>query len=201
MCQDITHLIQLGGLTALSGYDQRSTRLVNQYRVHLVDNGIIQIPQHHLLFVDRHIITKIVKTQLIVRHIGDITVISLFPLLRGHGIKHHSYGQPQKLMDLSHPLRITLSQIVIDRDDVDSLAIQRIQICRRCGYQSLSFTGPHLRDSSLMQHDTADQLYREMLHIQSPARRFPNRSKCLRQNIIQSFPCCQTLLKYPGIIT
>ena len=68
-------------------------------------------------------------------------------------------------MDASHPLRIALGQIVIDRDDMDPLACQGVEIRRGCGYQSLSFAGLHLRNTSLVQNDAADQLHRIVFHI------------------------------------
>ena len=84
--QHIADLIQLSGFAALAGYNKRSPGLVDQYGVHLIDNGKIQFPQHHLLFVYSHVIPKIIKSQFIVGHIGDIAGISLFPLLRSHGV-------------------------------------------------------------------------------------------------------------------
>ena len=62
-------------------------------------------------------------------------------------------------MHLTHPLRVTLRQIVIDRNNMHAFSFQRIQISRQKTSLGLTFTGPHLRDPSLMQHDTADQLY------------------------------------------
>ena len=59
-------------------------------------------------------------------------------------------------MHLSHPLCISLCQIVIDRDNVHAFSLQRIQIGGQQRSLCLSFTGSHLCDSSLMQNDTTD---------------------------------------------
>ena len=61
-CQDIAGLIQLGGFAALTGDDQRCSGFIDQDRVHLIDDGIMQSPLHQLFFIDDHIITQIVKT-------------------------------------------------------------------------------------------------------------------------------------------
>ncbi len=83
--QNITGLIQLRGLTALPGNNQRCTRLVDQHRVHLVDDGIMQIPEYQLLLINDHIVTQIIKTKFIVRHISNIAIIG-FPALIGFHI-------------------------------------------------------------------------------------------------------------------
>ena len=199
--QNVADLVQLGGLSALSGNNQGRPGFVDQHRVHLIDDGVVQIPQHHLLFVDRHVVPQVVKSQFVVGHIGNVAVICLFALLGIHGVQHHAYGQTQEFMDLSHPLRVTLGQIVVDRNDVHAFAGQGVQIRRRRGNQRLSFTGLHLGDTSLMQHDAADQLYGIMLHIQRSSGRFPHRGKRLRQNVVQGFSGRQPLLEDPGAVS
>ena len=87
-------------------------------------------------------------------------------------------------MDLSHPLRITLSQVIIDRNDTNALSCQCIQIGRQRGNQCLTFTGTHLGDTSLMQHDTTDQLHTEMLHIQDTLTCFTYGCKCFRKQTV-----------------
>ena len=103
-------------------------------------------------------------------------------------------------MYLSHPLRIALCQIVIDRNDLYAFSCQGIQVCGTGRYQRLTFTGTHLSDTSLMKHNTADQLYREMLHIERSLCSFPNGGKCLRQKVIQRLTLCQPLPEDPGLI-
>ena len=52
-----------------------------------------------------------------------------------------------------------------------------------------------------MQHDTTDELYRIMFHVQHTFCRLTYGSKCLRKDIIQGFTVCKTLLEDTGIIT
>ena len=47
---------------------------------------------------------------------------------------------------------------------ITGIALQRIQISRKCRYQCLTFTCLHLCDTSLMQDNTTDNLYSVMLH-------------------------------------
>jgi len=86
LCKDIANLIELCGLSALSGNNKRGSRLIDQYGVDLIDDAVVQVTEYHLIFVDRHIVTKIIETELIVRHISDIALVSCFSLLGSHGV-------------------------------------------------------------------------------------------------------------------
>ena len=83
-CENITHFIKGCGLATLSGNNQRCTGLINQYGVHLIDDGKIQITKNQLLLVDNHVISQVIKAQLIIGNISDIAGISLLPLLGSH---------------------------------------------------------------------------------------------------------------------
>ncbi len=123
LCQVVTCFIDLGRFSTAAGNDQRCPRLVDKYRVHLVHNGIVKLSLYQLLFINNHVITEIIKSKLIIRSIGNITVIGFSSLIIVHAVQDTTHCQPKKLMDLSHPLRITLRQIVIDRNDMDTLAL------------------------------------------------------------------------------
>ena len=110
-------------------------------------------------------------------------------------MNHAADAQPQERVDLTHPFRVTLCQIIIDRNHVNALALERIQIGRQRRDQRLSFTGFHLGDAALMQNDAADDLYLEMLHADTSPRRLTADRKRLRQKVIQRFAACETLLE------
>ncbi len=86
--QDIARFIELRRLPALAGYDQRRPRLVDQYRVHLIDDGILKPPLHQLFLVDHHVIPQVIEAQLVVRHISNITVICRTSLVVVHTVEH-----------------------------------------------------------------------------------------------------------------
>ena len=124
--QNIACLIQSGGFATLSGNDERCTRLIDQYRVDLVDDGKMQSALHQLFLIDYHVVTQIIKAKLIVCHVGNVTVISIPALIIRHLVQNHADFQSQEFMDLSHPLRVTLCQIVVDCDDAHALALKCI---------------------------------------------------------------------------
>ena len=126
----------------------------------------MKLAQDQILLVNGHVIAQIVKSELVVRHICDVAVISFLPLLAGHTVEDDADRQPHKLIDLSHPLRVTFGQIIVDCDDVDASSLKSIEVGGHGRYERLTFTGPHLRNAALVQNDAADQLHAERLHTE-----------------------------------
>ena len=125
-CQYIAGLIESGGFPTLAGNNKRCSGLVDKNRVHLVDNRIFHAPLHQLFLIDHHVISQVIESQLVISHIGNITVVRLAPFITVHAVQHHAYLQAQEFMDLSHPLRVTLCQIIIDRNDLYAFPGQRV---------------------------------------------------------------------------
>ena len=70
--------------------------------------------------------------------------------------------KPEELVDAAHPLGVAAGEIVVDRDDVDAAAGERVQIDGEGGDQRLAFAGLHLGDGALVEHHAADELHVEM---------------------------------------
>ena len=60
--------------------------VIDQNRVHLIDDRVIQITQNHLFLINSHVITQIIEAQLVVRHISDIAGIRFLSFFRSHGV-------------------------------------------------------------------------------------------------------------------
>ena len=97
----------------------------------------------------------------------------------------HADGQPEKLVDLAHPLGIAFGQVVVDRDHVHAMARQGIQVAGQSGDQGLAFAGLHFGDLALVQHHAADQLHVKMPHLQYPAAGLAHHGEGLGQNLVQ----------------
>ena len=97
----------------------------------------------------RHIITQVVETELVVRSEGNIGQICTLTLI-GIGFVHIDTidRQPVKLIHRAHPLAVTTRQIIIHRNNVYTLASQRIkEYGQRC-HQRLTLTRCHLGDTT-----------------------------------------------------
>ena len=82
----VTHFVKLRGFSTLAGNDKRRSGFIDQDGVHLVNDGVMKIPQYKLRLVNYHVVTQIIKTKLIVGHIGNVTGISLPALLCLHAV-------------------------------------------------------------------------------------------------------------------
>ena len=78
---------------ALAGNDQRGTGFVDENGVHLVDDGVVKLSLYQLLFVDHHVVTKVVETVLVVGYISDIAGILGAALVVIHGVQDTAAGQ------------------------------------------------------------------------------------------------------------
>ena len=124
--------------------------------------------------------------------------IGLAPLLVVDAVLNDADGQSEKLVEPAHPFRVALGQVVVDGDDVNALAFERIQIGRQRGDQRLSFTGLHFRDPALMQNDTADELHVEMPHVQDALAGFANDCEGFRKQVVQRLAVCEALPEFCG---
>ena len=62
-------------------------------------------------------------------------------------------------MDAAHHLGVALGQIVVDRDQVDALAGQRVEIRGQRADEGLALTGLHLGDVAEVQRGAAHHLH------------------------------------------
>ena len=88
----------------------------------------MKLAQNQLLLVYGHVVAEVIETQLVISYIGDVTGISCLPLLASHAVEDDSDAQAEEAMNLPHPLRVTLGQIVVDRDNLDSLSVKGVQV-------------------------------------------------------------------------
>ena len=188
--------VYLGGFRPRPGNNQRRPRLVDQDRVHLVHDGEMQITLHHLVGRNHHIVAQIIETVLIVRAEGHITAIRIFARGEIEVVLDESHRQPEELVKMPHPLAVTLGQILVDRDHMDALACQRVQIHGQRRHQRLAFARFHLGDLALVQAHAADELHVEMAHAQNTTRCLAANREGFRQNIVQRLALGEPLLEF-----
>ena len=67
-----------------AGDNKRGPGLIHQYAIDLIHDSVVSPALHHVLLPDHHIIPQVIKAELVVCSIGDVTGVRLFPLFRGH---------------------------------------------------------------------------------------------------------------------
>ncbi len=102
-------------------------------------------------------------------------------------------------MHLAHPLGVALGQIVVDGDDVDTLAAEGVEVGRQRSHQSLTFTGFHLSDAALMKDNTTHQLHPVGVHTENAACGLTRCGESLGQNVVQRLTVGEALLEFGGL--
>ena len=94
--------------------------------------------------------------------------------------------QAEELVDLAHPLGVALGEVVVDGDDVDALAGERVQIDGQRGDQRLAFAGLHLGDGALVEHHAAHQLHVEMALAEGALGGLADRGEGRNQQVVEA---------------
>ena len=194
--EDLRHVIHLGGLIALTGDDEGGTSLVDQDGVHLVHDGEVVLALHQLVGVDGHIVAEIVKAHLVVGTVGYVSQICLLTLGLVHVVDNETHLEAEETVHLTHPLAVALGKVIVDGDDMDTLAAQCVKVGGEGSHQRLTFTGLHLGDAALMEDDAADELHRVGAHAQHAVGCLADGGKSLGENVVQRLAVLETLLKF-----
>ena len=191
------------------GDDQRRPRLVDEDRVHLVDDRVGVLPLDPLLQREHHVVAQVVEAELVVGAVGDVGLVGgAARRRRGLGVVEAGDGEAEVREDVAHPLRVAAGQVVVDRDEVRAAAGQRVEIERQRGDERLALAGRHLGDPALVQHHAADELHVVRHHVprqlvpghrhrgaEQPAARLAHGGVRLGQQLVQ--PGGQLLLVRP----
>ena len=123
---------------------------------------------HQIQRRGRHVITQVVKTELIVRTKRNIASVGFAALVRvGVVLVNTIHCQSVEHIQRTHPLRVALCQIIVHRYHMHALMRQRVQKHRQRCHQRLTFTRRHLGYLTLVKHHAAYQLHIIVHHIPS----------------------------------
>ena len=151
-------VVEFGAVLERAGDDQRRARLVDQDRIDLVDDRVEMAALHHLGALVFHVVAQIVEAELVVGGVGDVAGIGGLALLVGQAVDDDAGGQAEEAVDPAHPLGVAAGEVVVDGDDVDALAGERVEIDGQGRDQRLALAGAHLGDAAFVQHHAADEL-------------------------------------------
>ena len=93
--------------------------------------------------------------------------------------------ESEEPVNLAHPFAVALGQIVVDRDDMNALAREGVEIARKRGDQGLALAGAHLGDLALVQEGPAGDLHVEVAHAQNPLARLAHHGKGLGEQRVE----------------
>jgi hypothetical protein len=192
-------VIDLGAVFGLPRYDERRARLVDQDRVHLVDDGVRQAALKAILDMHRHVVAQVVEAEFVIGAVCDIGGIGAALVLGLHVRQVDADGQTQEPVDLAHPLRVAVREVVVYRDDVDAFPGQGVQVRGQRGDEGLALAGFHLGDLAVVEHHAAEELNVEMAHAQRALRRFAHNPESFGQQLVQRSAVGVALSKLLGL--
>ncbi len=196
--------VQVGRFLSLAADDQRRPRFVDEDVVDLVDDREAALALDPLLELDDHVVAQVVEPELVVGAVRDVGGVGLAP---GHGaqiqqalvagreaglvhergvVRDHPDAHTEEVEDRSHPLRVAPGQVVVDGDDMDAAAGQRIEDRGQRGDQGLALAGAHLRDLALVEDGATDELDVEVAHPERPLHRLAGHREDFGKDLVES---------------
>ena len=142
-----------------AGNDKWRTGVVDEHGVDLVDDGVVVTALYEVAGTHRHVVAQVIEAELVVRAERDVGLVGT---ASGFGVRlvlvDAVDAEAVEHVERSHPLGVAFSQVVVDCDDVDSVAGKCIEEHGERGDEGLSFTGGHLGDLSLVEDHAAEEL-------------------------------------------
>ena len=179
--------------------DQRGAGLVDQDRVHLVDDRVGMPALHQIFEPMRHVVAQVVEAELVVGAVGDVGVIGDPPLVGSHAGQDHADVETEEAVHAAHPLAVAFGQVVVDRDDMHAVAAQRVEIGGQHRGEGLALTGLHLGDVAEVQRRGAHHLHVERTLVEHPPGGLPGDRERLGQQVVEAFAVDVALLELVGL--
>ncbi len=132
-----------------------------------------------------HVVAQIIKPKLIVGGVGDVTGIGLTLFRIGLARIHNARGHAEGGKDLAHPFAVAFGEVIVDRDNVNTVSGQRIQIGRKRRDEGFAFARLHLGDIALVQKISADQLHIEPAQSKCALGGLATVGEGFRQQVVQ----------------
>ena len=73
---------------------------------------------HAVVSVELHVVAQVVEAEFVVGAVGDVGGVGFAALLVVEIVDDDADGQAEEAVELAHPLRVALGQVVVDRDHV-----------------------------------------------------------------------------------
>ena len=90
-------------------------------------------------------------------------------------------------------------EVVVDGDDVDALAFERVQVAGQRGDERFAFAGAHLGDRSLVQDHPADELHVVVAHAQDALAPLATDGERLVEDVVERRAVVELLFELGGL--
>jgi hypothetical protein len=108
----------------------------------------------------------------------------------------HADREAEEIVERRHPLGVATREVIVDGDEVDAAAEQRVRVHRERGDERLAFARLHLGDFAFVQHLAAHDLDVEVAHVQDAFAGLAAHGEHLGQHRIELFAGGETLFEF-----
>jgi len=108
-------------------------------------------------------------------------------------------AETEELEEPAHPIRVAPGEIVVDGDNVNALARERVQVNGKSCDDGFALTRFHLGDAAFVEHHPTDELHVEVAHLQNTPTRLAAHGKDLRQELVERLPFFVALFELGGL--
>ena len=186
--QAVDAQVKLRALLRRPGDDERRPGLVDEDRIDLVDDGVDEARLRLFDQREGHVVPQVVEAELVVGPVDDVGPVRLALLGRGLARHHDPHRHAEEPVDLSHPVRVSPGEIVVDGDDVDAVPPEGVEVGGEGRDEGLPLPGAHLRDTALVENHAADELHVEVAHLERTPPGLPHDRERLRDQGLERLP-------------
>src|SRR3712207_1215425 len=97
----------------------------------------------------------------------------------------HADREAQEAVHPAHPLGVALGQVDVDRDHVDAVAGERVEVRGQDAGQRLALTGAHLSDVAQVQRGATHELHPEVPLAQGAGGGLADDGEGLREEVVE----------------
>ena len=83
---------------------------------------------NHAVAINDHVVSKIIEPKLIVCAVRYVAVVRRASLVRFEFSYNASYREAQKAMYFAHPLGVALGKVIVHRNNVYAVSVERVKI-------------------------------------------------------------------------
>ena len=102
-------------------------------------------------------------------------------------------------MDRAHPLGVAAGEVVVDRDEVDALAAEAVEVGRQRRHEGLALAGLHLGDPAEVQRRAAHQLDVEVALTDDSTGGFARHGEGLDGQVVEVGAVVEALAELGGL--
>src|ERR1019366_6315481 len=191
-------VILVGGFLAGAGNDEGGAGFVDEDGVDFVDDGVVVHALGAVLDEKLHVVAEVIEAELVVGAVGDVGVVGVLALLVVEVVDDDTDLEAEELVEAAHPFGVAAGEVVVDGDDVNAFASERVQVARQGGDEGLALTGFHFGDFALVEDHAANQLNVEMAHVEDAAAGLADHGKGWDQEVVEGSALSDLLFEFDG---